>query len=399
MVEPIFLQPILIIFGISATLQPFLRTVTKWFPVDHGFLPQVHLETVLSRVRYTTTMRPHRPHRVRPGQYRPNYNANARPTSVDLLGGIWNNHWQRGVSQPPVITSVASLPAEARETNIINDSFDLSPSLGFSVPVLSNNETHVVVTPEPSVPVSSKNETHIVATPEFSIPVSFNNETHIVARPEPTALVETSNSTSALDRRDKPQHAYFDADKWHGYHRAVWFLHPWSLSSLCYDCYTRGRSKASRNADDYTMGCTYSKDSPKRCGPMPPAVDGNFPRAITNMTADGEIPATKSQPEANITGPNNALDRRDDADDVDNFGNPLWPLLEKYRISRRVQFTNPWFRDLQMCGIAYWYKEYTPEHWLDIRFVSNDMLPCIKVIDTVNIDLSTEQRWSGDKSP
>jgi hypothetical protein len=107
--------------------------------------------------------------------------------------------------------------------------------------------------------------------------------------------------------------------KWKGPRKGVWMKHPWSMSIMCYECYTKSMTNTQK------FECRAGPKNPAYCGPMP---------------EQGTLTTVTIFPIETITVTPGVH----------------WTNIQKRSWHKRVSFPHPWYPLTTMCADAEWEK-------------------------------------------
>lgn len=141
-----------------------------------------------------------------------------------------------------------------------------------------------------------------------------------------------------------------------GESKGVWMLHPWSLSMMCYSCYTK-------KAHDYRkIECRGGERFHADCGPMPTAqVDGNPARhstttsTVTAVTTTHSTRVQKTTAYKDTTSTVTGVLLGDDTSD-EEFPKLDIDLHKKKSWHTPVKFPHPFIAGRDACADAEWEK-------------------------------------------
>jgi hypothetical protein len=107
--------------------------------------------------------------------------------------------------------------------------------------------------------------------------------------------------------------------KWKGPRKGVWMKHPWSMSIMCYECYTKSKTNIQK------FECRAGPKNPAYCGPMP---------------EQGTLTTVTIFPIETVTVTPGVH----------------WANIQKRSWHKRVSFPHPWYPGTTMCADAEWEK-------------------------------------------
>ena len=146
-----------------------------------------------------------------------------------------------------------------------------------------------------------------------------------------------------------------------------WMLHPWSLSLLCYECWTMKED----NFDDFR--CHSGPKNVVDCGPVPKNLDGGeYTSTVPGTTTDF------------LTLPKTLYDMTtvhttQEMVTVTETATATLEMLEERRsFHKRVTFDSPYKPGTRVCGEAEWQKRGQSNTQIEISKVGRDMKKCDK---------------------
>jgi len=166
-------------------------------------------------------------------------------------------------------------------------------------------------------------------------------------------------------------------------------FHPWSLSLICYDCYTY-------KTDDFTQfDCRSGPNNPIDCGPRPLHGDDSTWTRLSMVTVFVASPTFTFTPVITST-----VHTSSSSTPSPSSITVVIPIsgaevgdedIAKRSWHNRVKFEHPYKSGVQVCADAEWEKRGQPDAEIRLQEIGLDMSNCDGNPDTVNLNVPEDE--------
>lgn len=207
-----------------------------------------------------------------------------------------------------------------------------------------------------------------------------------------TSAATTTATQTIVRRAAEPTDAHLEPRQVENNHRGLWMFHPWSLSLICYDCYTY-------NTDDFTeFDCRSGPNNPIDCGIMPAHGDDSTWTTVSLSTIFVQSPTLTVTPVVTSTVHTGSSSTSSSSSSVSttivavpradtDAGNED---IEKRSWHTRVKFNHPYKVGVKVCADAEWEKRGQSGAEIRLQKIGTDMSKCIEDDGTKDLNVPAD---------